>query len=58
MLYLGAQGREGRQVIGRAAITILWAGQELPGLAQPEGLLINRVRGMTLLTAPADLRWQ
>jgi cell wall-associated NlpC family hydrolase len=47
------QGREGRQVVGRSVITSLLAGQELPQLARPEGLLLNRVEGMTLL-APAE----
>lgn len=51
------QGREGRQVIGRSVITSLHAGEELPHLARPEALLLNRVEGMTLLAPSADLRW-
>lgn len=51
------QGREGRQVVGRVVITSLRAGDELAHLARPEGLLLNRVEGLTLLAPPADLRW-
>lgn len=51
------QGREGRQVVGRVVITSLRAGHELPHLARPEGLLLNRVEGLTILAAPQDLRW-
>jgi len=52
----GQQGREGRQVVGRVVITTLHAGDELPHLARPEGLLLNRVEGMTILAPPQDLR--
>jgi hypothetical protein len=51
------QGREGRYVVGRSVITSLHAGQELPLLARPEGLLLNRVEGMTLLAPAEGLRW-
>ncbi len=49
-----AGGREGRQVVGRAVVTTLRAGRELPNLARPGGLLLNRVEGMTLLVPPGQ----
>lgn len=51
------QGREGRHVVGRSVITSLYAGQELPDLARPEGLLLERVEGLTLLAPVQSLRW-
>jgi cell wall-associated NlpC family hydrolase len=42
-------GREGRQVVGHAAITTLRPGAELPYFQPPSDDLLNRVEGMTLL---------
>ncbi|MCM0755057.1 SH3 domain-containing protein [Desulfovibrio aminophilus] len=43
------RGREGRHIIGRAAVTTLTPGEELPDLKKPEGLLLHTIRGMVLL---------
>ncbi|CAO0824618.1 hypothetical protein DFAR_750007 [Desulfarculales bacterium] len=53
---IDGDGREGRQVIGRAVITSLQAGEDLPQLARPERLLRNRVEDLTQRVPPADLR--
>ena len=42
-------GREGRQVVGHAAITTLHPGAELPNRQLPDDDLLNRLEGMTLL---------
>ena len=42
-------GRKGRLVIGQNAITSLAPGQEVSNLDRPEGELLQRVNGMTLL---------
>jgi len=42
-------GREGRSVVGHAAITTLHPGAELANAESPGGGLLNRVTGMTLL---------
>ncbi len=44
-------GREGRLVLGRAVITTLRAGEEVPRV-KPERLLINRVLALTYLAGP------
>ena len=44
-------GRDGRLVIGRAVVTTLRAGEEVPAVG-PEHLLLNRVRSLTILTRP------
>lgn len=44
-------GRDGRLVIGRAVVTTLRAGEEVPAVG-PSHLLINRVRSMTILARP------
>ncbi|MEF3698603.1 SH3 domain-containing protein [Desulfolutivibrio sp.] len=44
-------GREGRLVLGRAVITTLRAGEEVPEV-KPERLLINRVLALTFLARP------
>ena len=46
-------GREGRKVVGHAAITTLHPGAELPDLDDPDGDMLNRVEGMTLLAGAA-----
>lgn len=46
---------EGRRIIGRAVVTGLEPGAELPQLARPQGLLINRVEGLVLLARPGEL---
>ncbi|QGY39660.1 glycoside hydrolase [Pseudodesulfovibrio cashew] len=45
-------GLYGRKVIGRAVITTLEPGIELPDLARPDGLYIEAVSGMTTLPGP------
>ena len=42
-------GTEGRHIIGKTVITTLKPGDELPDLARPMGLLINKVTGMSIL---------
>jgi hypothetical protein len=42
-------GREGRKVVGHAAITTLHPGAELPDIDRPHGDFLNRLEGMTLL---------
>ncbi|MFO7594807.1 MAG: SH3 domain-containing protein [Desulfocurvibacter africanus] len=46
-LGLGAGGQDGRHVIGRAVVTTLTPGQEVPGLSPP---LLETLSTMTLLT--------
>jgi cell wall-associated NlpC family hydrolase len=48
---LEPDGREGRLVLGRAVITTLRAGEEVPEV-KPERLLVNRVLALTFLTRP------
>ncbi len=45
-------GREGRQVIGHAAITTLRSGAELCNFDRAHGDLLTRIEGMTLLVSP------
>jgi cell wall-associated NlpC family hydrolase len=66
MLYIGAWQEEplvmhntwglrtqnGPAIIGRLVITTLEPGKERKDLVRPEGILINRVAGMTLLAPP------
>lgn len=47
----GQGGRSGRLVIGRAVVTTLRAGEEVPAVG-PEHLLLNRVRAMAILARP------
>ncbi len=47
----GENGRDGRLVLGRAVVTTLRAGEEVPAVG-PEHILLNRVRAMTILTRP------
>lgn len=47
------QGKEGRHIIGRAVITTLQPGIELPDILLPQGNLLYRIEGMTLLI-PAE----
>jgi len=44
-----AHGAEGRRFIGATVITTLEPGAELLELAKPEGVLLYRIKGMTLL---------
>ncbi|MFK4765877.1 SH3 domain-containing protein [Desulfobaculum sp. SPO524] len=44
-----ASGAEGRHVVGRCVITTLTPGAEVPGLVTPQGLLLERMGGMSLL---------
>jgi len=46
-----ADGREGRLVLGRAVVTTLRAGEEVPEV-KPDRLLINRVLALTFLARP------
>ncbi len=48
-LRIEERGREGRQLIGRVAVTTLTPGAELPSLKRPEGLLLHGLRSMVLL---------
>lgn len=43
------QGKEGRHIIGRAVITTLQPGIELPDILLPQGNLLYRIEGMSLL---------
>lgn len=43
------QGKEGRHIIGRAVITTLQPGIELPDILLPQGNLLYRIEGMTLI---------
>lgn len=47
---LDQNGREGRKVIGKAVVTTLRLGEIYPDVG-PERMLINRVQGLTLITA-------
>jgi hypothetical protein len=49
-----ADGGESRKIIGKAVITTLEPGKELPELSQPKGNLLYRIEAMTLLGHP----WQ
>lgn len=44
-------GRDGRLVLGRAVVTTLRAGEEVPAVG-PSHILLNRVRSMSILTRP------
>ncbi|HON59138.1 MAG TPA: SH3 domain-containing protein [Smithella sp.] len=47
------RGREGRKIIGKAVITSLYPGAELPQLDRNDGLLINKIAALTIL-APLE----
>ena len=47
----GENGRDGRLVIGRAVITTLRAGEEVPAVG-PSHILLNRVRSLSILSRP------
>lgn len=47
----GENGRDGRLVLGRAVVTTLRAGEEVPAVG-PSHMLLNRVRTMSILTRP------
>lgn len=44
-----ASGREGRKIIGKAIISTLHLGKELPHIDPEKGVFLNRLEGMTLL---------
>lgn len=48
----GLRTQSGPAIIGRMVITTLEPGKERADLMRPEGLLVNRVAGMTLLAQP------
>lgn len=48
-----AWGREGRHFIGATVITTLTPGSELGDLDRPDGLLLHKLRGMTILPPAA-----
>jgi hypothetical protein len=52
----GLRTNRGNGIIGRMVITTLEPGKERADLVKPEGLLINRVAGITLLTPETALR--
>lgn len=47
----GENGRDGRLVLGRAVVTTLRAGEEVPAVG-PSHILLNRVRSMSILARP------
>jgi cell wall-associated NlpC family hydrolase len=47
----GENGRDGRLVIGRAVVTTLRAGEEVPAVG-PSHILLNRVRSISILSRP------
>ncbi len=47
----GEGGRDGRLVLGRAVVTTLRAGEEIPAVG-PTHILLNRVRSMSILARP------
>ena len=51
-----ASGGESRLIIGKAVITTLEPGQELPDLARPKGNLLYRIEAMTLLGLPSQVQ--
>jgi len=52
----GLRTAGGGLIIGRAVITTLEPGKEREDLTRPEGLLLNRVEGFTLLAPAQALR--
>ncbi|ADK85400.1 NLP/P60 protein [Desulfarculus baarsii DSM 2075] len=48
-------GNQGRAILGRALITTLRPGDDLPDLVKPDGVLVNRLEAMTLLVEPSDV---
>jgi len=51
-----AGGSESRKIIGKAVITTLEPGQELPDLARPNGNLLYRIEAMTFLGIPGQVQ--
>lgn len=51
-----ASGGESRKIIGKAVITTLEPGQELPNLARPKGNLLYRIEAMTFLGLPSQVQ--
>jgi hypothetical protein len=49
-----ASGSESRKIIGKAVITTLEPGQELPDLERPKGNLLYRIEAMTFLGLPSQ----
>ncbi|MCB9481794.1 MAG: SH3 domain-containing protein [Desulfobacteraceae bacterium] len=45
-------GRTGRWIIGRTVITSLKPGDKLPHLARPDGLILERITGMSQICSP------
>jgi len=45
-------GREGRKIVGHAALTTLHPGTDLPDVDRPAANLLTRIKGMTLLVDP------
>jgi len=48
----GKKGKPGRRIVGHAVITTLQPGIELDDIDLPDGDLLNRIEGMTLLIPP------
>jgi hypothetical protein len=46
---LGAEGRKGRIIVGRTAITTLYPGRELPEIDASRADILSGLAGMTLL---------
>ncbi len=51
-----AQGKQDRVIVGRAAVTTLHPGRELPGADRPGGDILSGLEGMSLLGIPSDSR--
>jgi hypothetical protein len=47
----GENGRDGRLVVGRAVVTTLRAGEEVPAVG-PSHILLNKVRSLSILSRP------
>jgi hypothetical protein len=50
---MSERGRQGRKIVGHAAITTLYPGKEFNGAGPPEGVYSRHLRGMILIV-PAD----
>ena len=49
-----ADGKRGKIIVGRAAVTTLHPGGELPNLDSPRAGLLSGLEGMTLLGEPPE----
>lgn len=49
-----AHGKQGRVIVGRAAITTLHPGREIPGADRPGGDILSGLEGMSILGIPPE----